>query len=340
MIEFSQFARGIATSGTIDASEVGQVRRAIFTDGLVTREEAVQLFEIERGRRAHDGDWAALFVEALTDYAIKQEPPAGYLSADTANWIMAEISKRKSPSTDAEVELVINLIEKAREVPASFAAFALRLVKDIVMYGDRPDARGRLHDGGRVTEADVDALQRILWGAGSEGLLAVSRDEAEALFAIARHSTGANNDPRFEELFAKAIGNHLIGATGRSIPALDVSLRWETEGPYKANVLRVMSETLASASKVADTAFVADAIRNARSLGADLEAANDDANRAREADIAAASVVTTGKADWLLEHVGQNGVITGPEKALLRFIAREASAIDPSLKDMLAKVAT
>lgn len=339
MTEFSQFARGVATSGTINASEIAQVRRAIFKDGLVSREEAGQLFEIERGRKTHDKDWSDLFVEALTDYVLNQEPPAGYLAHDTANWIMAEISKRKTPSTDAEVALVINLIEKAREVPASFSAFALRLVKDVVMYGDGPDARGRPHDGGRVTEADVLALQRILWGAGSEGLLAVSRDEAEALFAIAHNSTGADNDPRFDDLFAKAIGNYLLGATGRDVPARDVSLRWETEGPYKASVLRVMAETLAGVSKVADTAFVADAIRNARSLGKDVDAAFDAANGVREAAKSAAEVVTAAEAAWLLEHVGQNGVITGPEKALLRFIAREASAIDPSLKDMLAKVA-
>ena len=339
---FDQVARSVAMTGRIEAADLAELRRAIYNDGVVSRAEGEALFEIERVRSAHSDGWSELFVEALTDYAIKQEPPEGYLSDDTAAWITAEISKRKRPSSDAEVELVINLIEKAREVPAAFSSFALRLVKDMVLYGDGVDARGRPHDGGRVSEADINSLQRIVWGAGSEGLMAVSRAEAEALFSIAHASAGHDNDPKFDDFFAKAIGNYLLGATGRAVPAREVAFRWETESTYKKDAVNILGAVFgkrrnANWGQLKDPGFYKDTILNARTLAQDLEIRFEQENVAYDAAQIAASVMTADKAGWLLDHIDQNGVMTEPEKALVRFIRREASALDPSLAKVLEK---
>ncbi len=343
MSVFIEIAQRVGTSGKVEASDIAALRRAIYQDGVVSRAGGEALFGIERVRTAHSDAWSLLFVEALTDYAIKQEPPEGYLSGDTAAWIAAEISKRKQPSTDAEIELVINLIEQSREVPAAFASFALRLVKDMVMYADGPDARGRSHDGARVSEADVIALQRVLWGAGSEGLMAVSRDEAEALVAIANASTGYDNDTKFDDLFAKAIGNYLLGATGRKVPSRDVAFRWETE-TYRRDAIGIMQAVFGNARRadwgqLKNTGFYEDTIQNARSLSDDVEHRFETENAAYDAAQLAASVMTPEKAGWLLNHVGQNGVVTGPEKALLRFIKQEARSLDPSLAKVMETVA-
>lgn len=343
MTRLDEFARHVAESGEVSADDIAELRRAIFADGVVSRAECATLFEIERVRTAHSDAWSDLFVEALTDYAMRHEPPEGYLSEDTAGWITAEISKRKKPSTDAEIELVINIIEKAREVPAAFSSFALRLVKDMVLYGDGPDARGRPHDGGRISEADIHSLQRILWGAGSEGLIAISRDEAEALFAIAHASAGHDNHPQFDELFAKAIGNYLLGATGRAVPTREVAFRWETE-TYRTDALGLLQATLARArnadwQQLKDPAFVKDTIQNHRTLAQDLEHRFEQENAAYDAAQLAASVMTPDKAGWLLEHIDQNGLMTEPEKALVRFIRREASSMDASLDKVLEKIA-
>ena len=331
-------ARAIANTGKVEAADIRALRMAIFGDGVVSRSEAESLFAIERSRSAHNDDWSTLFVEALTDYALNQEPPTGYLSDSTAAWIADEIGKRKTPSTDADLELVTNLIEQAREVPASFAAFALRLAKTEVIYGDGPDARGRMHAPGRVTEADVLTLQRILWGAGSEGQLAVSRDEAEALFAIADATTGAENDPKFDDLFAKAIGNYLLGATGRAVPSRETALRWETEAPHKADLVSVLGHLFSSAQRFG-VAPIGETMRNVTTLAEDVEAEHAHRNMVREIDMEMAAIMTPAKAGWLLERVNKNGTMNGPEKALLRFVQREASVLDPSLKDVIAKVA-
>ncbi|MEZ5818174.1 MAG: hypothetical protein R3D44_13925 [Hyphomicrobiaceae bacterium] len=338
MTDLTQIAEEIKARGTIADPDIAAIRRAIFQDGLVSRTEADALFQIERTRTNPLRAWSDLFTEALTDYCMRQEPPEGYLSEDTAAWVIEEITRNKHPSTDAEVELLVNIIEKAREVPASFSAFALGHVKNMIMYGGGNDKLGRPHHGGRVSAADIHALERILWGAGTEGHLAISREEAEALFAIANMSAGAENDERFEDLFAKAIGNYLLGATGRAVPPREVALRWETEETHldAARLLRAVMQTYSTAdwSKLRDGDFWLDSIRP-RSLSQDVDRALEAQIKAREAAEAAASIMTPDKAAWLLDHIGRNGVMTEPEKALARFIARNASRLDPSLARVL-----
>lgn len=336
MTGIAEFAKLVDRSGRVDAAQIAELRRAIYSDGIVSRAEAEVLFEIERTRKDHSDAWSDLFVEALTEYVLNREPPTGYLSESTAGWLITELTKRKVPSTDAEIELLINIVETAFEVTPAFSAYALRLVKDMVIYSDGTDARGRSHGGMSVTEADVHSLQRILWGAGSEGRMAVSRDEAEALFAIAHASTGADNVPAFDDLFARAVGNYLLGATGRSVPPREVALRRETEGPYRASMVRVLGSALSSMTKSGSAGGILKTVLD--TLDDPLDIAFEKSNFERDVAIDAAEIMTPQKAGWLLDHVGQNGLMTGPEKALVRFVAREASAIDPTLKPLIDKV--
>ncbi len=327
----------VAASGTVTATDVLALRRTIFADGVVSKTEADALFEIERSRKSHTPEWSMFFVEALADFLLNQDPPAGYISLENATWIEAQVKRRKQPSTDGDLALVTNIIERAREVPASFAAFALQLAKDAVIYGDGPDAQGRAHAHGKVTEADVVMLQRILWGAGSEGLLAISREEAEALFAIADATTGADNDPAFDELFAKAIGNYLLGATGRAVPPREVSLRWETEPSHKADIVGVLSQMFTRPMK--GLGGMVAAARHASTLAQEVELEHAMRNVARDVDTEFNAILTPEKAAWLDERIARNGTTNGPERALLRFVERESAQLDPSLEAVIAKVA-
>lgn len=340
MTDLAALAQTIAVTGIVTADDILAVRRAVFADGIVSRAEAEAIFAIERARTVHSDAWSELFVEALSDYALNQEMPVGYLANETAAWIVAQIGKRKTPSTDADLEFVTNVIEKAREVPPSFSAFALRMAKTEVIYGDGPDARGRMHAHGRVTDADVITLKRILWGAGCEGHLAISREEAEALVAIADATTGADNVPEFEDLFARAIGNYLIGATGRSVPTRADALHAQTRGEYQASLQGALG---AFHKMLRPTGTDLREGLHMRSLTEETlrasEAEHSSRNEARATAMAVAEVMTPDKAGWLLDHVGRNGVMNGPEKALVRFIAREASALDGSLRDVIARVA-
>jgi hypothetical protein len=212
----------------------------------------------------------------------------------------------------------------------------LRLVKDAVIYADGADKSGRPLGSGRVSEADLKFMSRILWGAGAEGLLAVSEAEAEALFAIADATHGADNAAGFTDLFARAVGNFLIGATARTPTHRDMVHRWQTEMVRPRPLVDLIVDM--GQTKL-DPASVVDTLRNARTLSEDLEHTFDQQNQARAAAIAAAEVMTPDKAAWLLERVNRNGLITAAETALVQFIAREAGAMESSLKDIVEKVA-
>lgn len=317
-----EIAKRVCASGRIEGADVLAVRRAVYGgDCLVSRAEAEAVYAVERGRRVHCREWSNFFVEAMTDFVLNQELPVGYMSGENAAWVEGQIKRRKEPSMDGDMAIVANVIERASAVPASFSAFALRLAKEAVIYGDGLDAAGRVHASGRVDEADVAMLKRILWGAGSEGLLAVSRDEAEALFSIADATTGAANDPEFNDLFAKAIGNYLLGATGRAVPSREMALKWQTPVAYKVDVVRSLSQILRERGKI-----------NAKFLK-DTQAAT----LAQEVEVAA--IMTPEKAQWLTDRIEKNGLMNGPEKALVRFIEREASDLGVDLSGVFAKVA-
>ncbi len=339
MQDLARIAEKVAASGRVESADLLEVRRNVYSgDATISQAEAEALFAIERRRRIHNPDWSALFVEAMTDHLLHQVAPAGYLSADNAAWVTRQIMACKSPSADVQVELVSRLIEEAREVPASFSAFALQLVKETVIHSDGTDAAGRPLGIGRVTDADLALLSRILWGAGGEGQLAVSREEAEALFAISDATTGADNCEAFNDFFARAIGNYLLGATGRAVPSREDALRWETDSTYKIDTLAALSRVVAASPRALSPNFLADTLRNVRSLGEDVDHRQEAENRARAVANEVASIMSPEKAGWLLDHIDRNGVMTPSEKALVRFVARESAALDASLRRAMEKV--
>lgn len=330
LVLFEEIALEVSRTGAVTAEDIVAIRRNVYPDETVSRLEAEGIYSIERVRRVGNREWTSFFIEVMSDHLINI-PPVGYLSEDNAAWLETQVKRRKAPSMDGDVALVAAIIERAREVPPTFQAFGLRLVKEAVLYGDGPDGHGREHGAGRVTAPDVALLQRILWGAGREGQLAISREEAETLFAIADATTGAANEREFEDLFARAIGNYLMGATGRDVPPRETALRWETEGPYKANAVGMLG-------RVFEARFARGAVfERPRTLMEDVEAHRGEANLAREIASLKAEAIIPEKASWLVERINRNGMITPAEKALVRFVAREGGATNPLLKDLVAR---
>lgn len=181
----SQVLDRARTTGKVADEDVTALRREIYDSGAVDQDELKNLFEIERARSAHNPLWSALFREAVVDLALFRTPPSGYLSDDNAQWLIAQIGDRKDARTDTELEALAALVERAQQVPLDFSAYVLRQIKNAVVYADGPDAAGRTLTPGAIAGPEIKLIQRVLWGAGCGGHLAISRDEAEALFEIA-----------------------------------------------------------------------------------------------------------------------------------------------------------
>jgi hypothetical protein len=305
----------LATPG-ITADDVIALRRHYFADDALTLHEGEELFALaERIGDADCREWHEFFCEAITLLLVDQVEPQGYLSDANAEWLIARIKSDGHVLIKSEFETLLHVMERAREVPDRLAAFALGLVKEIILHGDGAAVTGERHAPGVVTSADVTALRRTLFVASSEGFGSVSRAEAEVLYDIADATAGAANDPAFDDLFARAVGNHLLSGAGRRAPDRQEALRrqaWLDERrPIGSGVTATLRGLVFGKRQPA----------------------------APTLPPAATETVTSEEAGWLESRLHRNGRIDSAERALLAFLRDEAAEIDPSLDAVLAKAA-
>ena len=129
-------------------------------------------------------------------------------------------------STAAAADFV-GAIETAGIVDRHAAAQALGIVRDGVITGEGPTARGRIHFSRALDADDAAWCARILTAAGVESQ-PVSRAEAEAMFAINEAAAERSDDGRFDDLFAKAVVHHAASASGLPVPSRAVALSPDT----------------------------------------------------------------------------------------------------------------
>lgn len=213
--------RPILESKSIEAGETLALRRWFYGDGIVHVEEAEAMFLANAALGGRHPDFNCLFVEVLTDFVIYQQMPTGRVSAEQAQWLMDRMGGSAGRvETVSEIELLVNIMEEAAEIPANLAAFALVQVKHAAITGEGPTARGRVHYSRTIDSADVDLMARMLAVAGGACGAAVTRAEADVLFDIADTCEGVATDNGWERLFVRAIANHLLGAAAPRRQAL------------------------------------------------------------------------------------------------------------------------
>jgi hypothetical protein len=107
------------------------------------------------------------------------------------------------------------------------AALALAAVRDGVITGEGPTAKGRIHFSRALDADDAAWCARILTATAVEHQ-PVSRAEAEALFEINDAAAERSDDGRFDDLLAKAVVHHAASASGLPVPSRTVALSPET----------------------------------------------------------------------------------------------------------------
>ena len=322
---------GLAEKNRISADDVLMLRREVFRDGVVTRGEAEALFALDASASKKCPEWPVFLVEAVADFIVHQEKPAGYISAQNAEWLVAMISRDGMVDSVTELELLVSVLEKAKSSPETLVAYALEQVRLAVVDGKGPLARGDSLEPGRVNKAEVDLVRRILYAFGGEGNIAISRSEAEVLFAINDASDEARNDPSWNELFVKAMATFVMRASGYEAPTREEALRHEAfldkaEVGLGGFFTRMVSGGVRG---------ILDAYRMPQDIDADWEARN----RAQEALARKAEAVEAGEAQWLAAQIGRDGALRENEKALLAFIKQASPSIHPDLKPLGHKAA-
>jgi hypothetical protein len=122
---------------------------------------------------------------------------------------------------------LISTIESSSTANGSDAAEALAFVRDGVITGEGPTTAGRVHFSRTLDAHDADWCARILTAQAINDM-AVSRQEAQALFQIDEAAAERSDDGKFDDLFAKAILHHAASASGLPVPSRAVALSPDT----------------------------------------------------------------------------------------------------------------
>ena len=321
----------IAARSRITADDVLFLRHMVYADGLSSRHEVENLFALNEACASRDPEWTRFLVEAVCDYVVHQEKPEGYLSDYNARWLMSLVMKNGVVDGDAELELLVAAIEKSKSVPSDMLRFSLDQVRNAVLTGVGPLAFGRSLEKGRITKEETDLVRRVLYAMGSEGNIAVTRAEAEMLFEINDASVDALNDPSWNELFIKAVANHMMAVSGYNLGSREDALRHDAFLEDRTSMFSGLFGKMLSGG--------AEAIKDAWKTNNSVEDKFAETNMARDAFAAESEKVSQNEASWVAARIGRDGRMHDNERQLIAFLKAESPVLHPDLMLLLDRVA-
>jgi predicted lipid carrier protein YhbT len=328
----------ILARGEITDSDLLALRRAFYGDGLISQDEATTLFEINDRAKISAEGWKWFFIEAMSDFLVFQMEPEGYVDEANAQWLIKHIEADGVVTTATELELLIHVMEHAESVPESLSQFALTQVKNTILKGHGATRNGEALEPGRVVAADIDMLRRILYAYGGGGNIGITKAEAEVLFDINDATAGAANDPAWNVFFAQAVANYLMAANGHFPLTREQALHIENWLDEKETNFPDLMGKMAAQLR----AFSAPKAAGYNLAAAVRDSAENQARQrrlAREREAIQAERITAGEANWFVERINRDGMISDAERAALLFVKQESPSIDPVLQPLLDKVA-
>lgn len=280
-------ADDIATDRFVSADEALRIRKEVFPDGVVSREEAEVLIDLERRVANSDDAWAAAYVEAISDYVLQGDKFPGYVEESGVAWLKVQFGE--STPRENQVDVLLKVIECAQSAPPALYDFVRERLQALFV-------------GNAINAADVDLIRRCLFAGDG----AVTEDEARWLFAIDAESAARNNDPAWTDLFVKAQLNYLMGRQPTTLfdnDAMRARQAWLLD--KKAGL------DFGAMFKGGWKNFFANGgeLSNAAKLEAHYEAAN--ANAEEDAQL------TPVERAWAVGMTQEDGKLTVNEKALL-----------------------
>lgn len=220
----------ICERGSVRDADVAMLRRAFSRDSEFKAADADAMFRIQEACRIQDPAWGSLFVTTITDYVVRELEPSGYLTAVHGGWLIARLSRHGRVMKKIELDLLLNVLEKARWAPESLVGFALAQVRASVVSGDGPLRGGTDTPSGVITASEVDFVRHVLLATSAEGMYDLTRIEVETILDIDA-ALETNTQPvhaaarvLWNDLAGKVIVNAAMSASGYAGPARELSL--------------------------------------------------------------------------------------------------------------------
>lgn len=314
-----QLITSILDRGRLNEDELLIIRRAFGADMTITLDEADALFALNAMDDLPNG-WLDYFVLVMSSFVLDTMPPMGDFDNANAAWLIARIDHDGVVETDCELRLMLAILSQAQTVPDRFEKYALSQVKEAVLNGRGAVSHNQLEPG-QIGEAEVTLLKKVLYAAGGDKGIGLSRTEAELLFDLNEATSGKDNHASWQDLFVHGIANYLMMlAPPDAVPVEDAlrrevwldekkSIAWKTM-TFK-DVLAAFGDPMGQNDKV-DASYIL-----------------------TEADLREAERVTQAEASWLIDRLRRDHDIDDNEIALLSFLKDHCPDIDKVLRPLI-----
>jgi hypothetical protein len=343
MTTLAEALSALDRKAALTADDALTMRRIIYGQSLTVDQtvglaEADALFKLNADAGQLAPEWCALFIEAMTDFVVRQQNPVGYVDDARADWLMGAVQRSGRVRGD-EVEMMIHVLEEADQVPAKLSAFVLSSVKAVIL--------ARLQQTGGLSALDIDSLRRLVFAKGGDSNVAVTRPEAEALFDLNDAQAGGPANPAWSDFFVRAVANAVLFVP---VWAPDREAERDHERWLADTSIHPLRRIAAALSHPAESgAEILESLREVtpgamgrNSLGEAI--LMDDIKPLRDryaADDALetqAEAVTADEAHWLVDRIGRDGRYDANEHALIDFLRANARSIDPELSKMVGQL--
>jgi hypothetical protein len=302
----------LTKSARIGAEDVLGLRRLVWADASVSREEADALMALNTACPVQAPEWIDYFVEVMTDYLVRQQQPEGYVDTAKADWLMQWIDKDGRVDSRGELELLVKVVETAAAVPASLRTYTLKQIEAAVLTGSGPTRRERVDgdgalDAGCINATEVELLKRVIYAQGGADGWIVSTEEADMLFRIKDATLGARNADGWADLFVHAVANHLMAHRNYDTLSRDDQMRIDAyAADTKVHIGRFFRRMVGrEQAALPDTVLdIADKVGDERAAAAD-------------------HALTPAEVTWTVDHIRADGRYDAMEKALVAFLRNE-----------------
>ncbi len=331
----SDLVEEIAAKRSISAEDVLALRREVFQDSIVDPMEAQAVFRLDHACQDKDPSWTQFYVDALTDFFVWQAEPRGYVSEELGRFLIENIAGDGQVDGRSELELLINVVHWATACPEELVLFAMNAVRESVLTPETA-IFGSNRPPAVIGPTDVEVIRRVIYAGASGGGFTVTRREAELIFELNNATTEVENAPGWNDLFVKAIANHLMFPHGAPVaPNAEEARRRERWLEQRRGVGQLLGDMgravgsgdipLSETWKTFDP-FGGKAAREER----DREAARVRSAMSRQA-------IDEDEAKWLIGQIDRDGILHENERALLAFVKQHSPNIHPALNDLMAK---
>lgn len=293
----------VSELGRMSEQEARRLVNEIYEDGVVSRAEADALFDLNDKLSGADPLWDDRFREAIKDFLLTVEAPLGWVTEEESHWLTERIGRDGHVALETELDLLLDVLRYAEGTPRDLGLFTLQAICD------------HAKDKTYVDAPTVERLRRALYAGAGDGAAWVTRAEAAELFGLNDAVGRSKNDTSWNDLFARAIGNHLM-ASAHPTPMS------ETDALAREKWLKSRSGGVAG--------FFATAV-SSMTDGSWFEKVAYDSKKAaraklaaKEAALKAAESVDDGEENWLVNRLGWDKEITPAERALIEFLKKEA----------------